>query len=1316
LIEQLYHSIMKTLFYSIQLKKVTKGILYFLALISTQISAQTYQWAHGFTTPVTNGGVSNKVAIDLTSSDIYNVGKFTTNGTTGTDFDPAAGTNTLVTQANTANGYISKYTSAGAATQAIVFKGGANEIFDIAVDISDNMYVTGYYTGIVDFDPSAAGTFTLPNTATNDIFVAKINANGTFGWAKRIGAGGNDIGRSITLDASNNVFVGGSFNNTVDFDPGVGTTTLSAIGDDGFILKLDNTGNFLNAIKIGDAGGDVVRSVRVDSNNDLFACGYYSSAAAFAGAPYFGAFDGFIGKFSTTTLATTWMKGFGGTEDDTPLEVAEDGLGAIHCTGYFKGTADFDPNAGVTSFTTPAITDIDGFVMKLNASGNLIWARQITGTGSQAPQGISIDNLGDVYIAGFYQGVTDFNPSTAQALHSNNGTSEDIFVLKLNSSGNYIQTQIIGSLSNERCYGIAVEPSTGFYVITGQLNDATTVDFNTSSTTNNVTGDWYLAKYNKCSYPAVPSAISTPTVCSGSVGTLTVTSGTYTTNWYTSVSSTTTYSTGSSATSPTVSAPYTLYAENTNTCGTSARAPLTVYVDNNFLSATLSSTSICQGENIIVTANGAQTYTFASGGTTSGNTYTTAIYNSSGSAVSTPYSGTNANGCVQTSTYTLQVKALPAVSITSFSTSGALCDNTVNTLTATATGASTYTWTPGNVTGAAATFTIPSTSGNYSIYLTGTGSNGCTKTIVNNSINVYSAPTISVNSGAICPGKTFTMMPSGASTYTYSSGSNTVSPSSLTSYSVMGTSALGCVSNSPAIATVSVNPTPIIAVNSGTICSGKSFTIIPSGAQTYTISGGQTVVSPTSNTSYSVTGTSSLGCVGTNTAIASIVVQTNPTVSIAGSNTVCVGNVISLTANGASTYTWNTGAQTNTISPSISSNTNYTVTGAIGTCTSNAIKTVSVVTNPTLTTSSSVNSICSGASVSLNASGASTYLWMPGSLTNSVVSVNPTTTTIYTVTGTAANGCTNTAVRSITVNPTPTVNVNSGAICTGGTFTIIPSGTGVSFYNISGGSYVVSPTSNSSYTITGTSSQGCTNTAVSTVSVQTSLTVSIAGSNSVCAGSPINLTANGAATYTWNTGSTSYTIAPIPTSNTTYTVTGASGTCSSTAVKSITVNPTPTVNAVTSTSTLCTGNTATLTASGANTYNWLPGSSTGSVITINPTTNTTYTVTGTNTFGCSDVSIITQSVSLCTGIENLANNFPSINFYPNPFNDIITIESELPVSKIVLNDILGKAVSTIEKINHEQYMQVNTNELPEGIYFMTVYINNQHKTYKIIKK
>lgn len=797
------------------MKKIISTLVLAALAVGIQTKAQTLQWAHGFTTSSTQGGISNKVFIDYTGSDVYNVGKFTTNGVAGTDFDPSAGTNTLVTQTNTQNGFISKYTSAGAAVMALVFKGGANEIYDVAVDISDNIYVTGYYTGIVDFDPATATSFTLPNTATNDVFVAKINANGTFGWAKRIGGSGNDYGYSITLDASNNVFVAGTFSNTVDFDPGVGTTTLGAIADDAFVLKLDNAGNYLNVIKIGDVGTDVIRSIKVDANNDLFACGYYSSAAAFSGAPYSGGFDGFIGKFSTVNLSTTWLKGFGGTLNDVPLEVAPDGLGSIHCTGYFSGTSDFDPGVGVTSFSTSTTTDIDGFVVKFNTSGNLTWARQITGSDKQVPQAISIDNLGDVYVGGSYEGITDFNPGAGQVIHfplPTSATSYDIFVLKLSSTGAYLQTQVMGNLtvaSNERCNSIAVEPNTGFYVITGYLNNTAAVDFNTSTGVSNITADWYLAKYNKCSYPAPPSSATTPSVCSGAAATLSVvTSAAYTTTWYSSLTATSTYSTGSPVNSPVGN--YTLWVTNTNTCGTTGEVPIGALVDNNFLSVTVSPTTICAGQSTTVTASGAVTYNFGSG-TTTATSYTTPVYPNAGVWTSN-FTGTNTSGCTQTKSYTVQALGNPTISINSGVYSGPFCSNTTNTGTFTSSGSATsYTWMPGNINGTTAVISFPSTPGTYSIGLTGTGSNGCKTTIVNNTFMVYTAPSVSVGTSntLICAGNTTTLVAFGATTYTWLPANvtgvlHTIAPTTTTTYTLIGADPTGCKSTAAFTQSVSL--------------------------------------------------------------------------------------------------------------------------------------------------------------------------------------------------------------------------------------------------------------------------------------------------------------------------------------------------------------------------------------------------------------------------------------------------------------------------------------------------------------------------------
>lgn len=146
----------------------------------------------------------------------------------------------------------------------------------------------------------------------------------------------------------------------------------------------------------------------------------------------------------------------------------------------------------------------------------------------------------------------------------------------------------------------------------------------------------------------------------------------------------------------------------------------------------------------------------------------------------------------------------------------------------------------------------------------GCGTSVCTYQMTNLiTVNVVANPTIAVNSGSICSGTSFTMAPSGASTYTFQGGNAIVSPTTTTSYTVIGASSFGCLS-STVTSSVSVNPSPTLTVNSGSICIGQSFSITPSGASTYTFSSGSSVVSPTASSVYTVTGTSG-GCVGSTT-------------------------------------------------------------------------------------------------------------------------------------------------------------------------------------------------------------------------------------------------------------------------------------------------------------------------------------------------------------------------------------------------------------------------------------------------------------------
>jgi len=299
-----------------------------------------------------------------------------------------------------------------------------------------------------------------------------------------------------------------------------------------------------------------------------------------------------------------------------------------------------------------------------------------------------------------------------------------------------------------------------------------------------------------------------------------------------------------------------------------------------------------------------------------------------------------------------------------------------------------------------------------------------------------------------------------------------------------------------------------------------------------------------------------------------------PNITASASPTaICIGNSSILTATGADSYQWNTGETSASITVTPSTNTTYTVTGTSAGCL--ATTTVSVIVNssPNITASASPTAICIGNSSILTATGADSYQWNTGE-TSASITVNPSTNTTYTVTGTSA-GCSATTTVSVIVNsviPTISASASPSTICSGSSSTL--SANGGTTYIWSTGStnqtITVYPTTNTTYTVTGTTS-GCSSSATINVTVNPSPSVTISGSpTTICSDSSATLTANGATTYIWSTGSTNQTITVSPSSTTTYTVTGTSSGCSATATITITVvqcctpvTPCPTAGPVT---------------------------------------------------------------------------------------------------------------------------------------------------------
>lgn len=255
-------------------------------------------------------------------------------------------------------------------------------------------------------------------------------------------------------------------------------------------------------------------------------------------------------------------------------------------------------------------------------------------------------------------------------------------------------------------------------------------------------------------------------------------------------------------------------------------------------------------------------------------------------------------------------------------------------------GASSYSWNPGGIL----TNTYAATnSGIYNVNVL-TPMGVCATNNVTITVN---QPTLTVNSGTVCPGQTFPIVPGGAVSYTCTGNSFVVYPTSSTDYTVTGTDANGCVDANGVVCHVTVDPNiPFLSVNSGSICSSQTFTINPSGATTYTYSSGSNTVAPSVNSTYTVTGTDLNGCKNLIGAISTVSVNQLPTITASQNASVCVGTSTLLNASGASTYSWTTGATSPsiTITPTIS--TTYTVTGTdLNNCTNT--QTVAVNVNQT---------------------------------------------------------------------------------------------------------------------------------------------------------------------------------------------------------------------------------------------------------------------------------------------------------------------------------------------------------------------------------
>ncbi len=659
--------------------------------------------------------------------------------------------------------------------------------------------------------------------------------------------------------------------------------------------------------------------------------------------------------------------------------------------------------------------------------------------------------------------------------------------------------------------------------------------------------------------------------------------------------------------------------------------------------------AICNGSSAaLAVSGGSVSYVWAPA---TGLSSTTAAFVTASPTTTTSYTitGTGLNGCTSSIVNTVTVNPLPVVTA---SPDVDLCTGSSAVLSAS--GAATYIWLPATGLSAMAGASVTATPLSTTTYtVTGTDVNGC-KSTAQVTVTIHPFPAVSAGANvSLCIGSSTTLNATGAATYTWTPGTGlstttgssvVANPTTTTTYSITGTDIYGCYNF--ATVTVTVNPLPIISTSTPVaICNGSSTTLSASGGLTYSWSpgfglsattGSSVIASPPITTTYLIVGTDSNGC--SSSVMNTVTVNPLPTVSASPDVVVCRGTPTVLSATGTAYFDWfpGTGLSSTTGSSTTAtptSTTTYTVTGTdLNGCRNTASVTVSVNALPVVTAGPNLD-ICIGASTTLTASGAVSYTWSPAlglsDVVGATVTANPTTTTMYMVTGTDANGCINGATVTVNVHSLPVVSGTSAGICPGGSAAL--SGIGTTAYSWApatglsstvGTVVIASPTSTTTYTITGTNTWGCSSTATVTVTVYPLPVVSAGPDVSICNGSSTVLTSSGGGTYTWSPGyglsvTTGSTVTAHPATTTTYTIT-VINLCVNRGTITVSVNPLPTV--VAPGTTICMGSPGGLTASGAATYTWSPATAlsatTGSSVTTNPTANTIYTVTGTDGNGC----------------------------------------------------------------------------------------------------
>lgn len=426
------------------------------------------------------------------------------------DFDPGPGVYNLTAQ-SARDAFLVKLSPTGNFLWALQIKGsGFDYINDITLDPSGNLYITGTFQGVADFDPGV-NAYNLTSQGAADIFVLKLDPSGGFFWAFGIGSISLDVSQAIALGAGGDLILTGQFFGPLDLDPGPGVAGMVPVGSsDLFIANFSPSGAFNWARQIGGPSLEAAADLTTDLSGNILVTGSFTGTVDFDPGPgvfnlspgLVGSNDIFITKFdgSGNFLWANTFPRTSGAGTNHVNSIAVDVLGNVFTTGLLSGATDFDPGPGTTVLTPVSPSAADIFVSKLSATGAYSWAKRMGGSTGEGGESLATDLQGNVYISGGFSGTFDFDPGPGVSVLSSPGGAST-FVQKLTNAGDFIWAKPFGGLTSQSSgLDLFVAPDESVYC-SGTFSGSGDFDpgVNTYNLTSAGQSDAYFFKLDLCS-------------------------------------------------------------------------------------------------------------------------------------------------------------------------------------------------------------------------------------------------------------------------------------------------------------------------------------------------------------------------------------------------------------------------------------------------------------------------------------------------------------------------------------------------------------------------------------------------------------------------------------------------------------------------------------------------------------------------------------------------------------------------------------------------------------------------------------------------